>query len=584
MLTKTFFYLFVFSILSLIVGPNKIMAQVCYPSVRLDGYGCSPYLDKGSCKCTVVGYLGYQRDYQCNTNLQQNPSCRTNERACTSNDNGDACVSNWIDYDLNGIKTLNECNCSAVNCSYSQCWGAGTPEPTPTPEPTAPPCTTTSPTNLSLTQVGFSSWNLTWTKGSGGVKQLVYVDTSKSDVESNCPGSSCFLEDENVNVNSESYSISGLTDGDFYYARVVTYFDALCSSNSSTLTDISSCDLSPTSLTLEVGDTSTLTAGVYSSSEIGSVTFTPSGGFISVDPSSDTAYTYSTEVTGVSVGTGTITSNVVSPLGATYCSDSSGVTVNPKGPWWQVVDGDVQTNGDLNSNIPSGDYFNLAGLGGFPGVAKYGGSTSLSSVNVSEKGWLANSSYTPSNNKVQNYAYFKRFIPSEVTLNQIPSDSIEGSFFESGGVESEGYFWYEYDGGVTGPTLSITSSINLPVGRKVIIFATNADLNIEADISYTSGESLLTVLVSGDIAIDGDVENLQGFFLADGDISTGSSSNAFYFKGSIASQGSLILQRDLGDPLNLTTPAEVFEYDPTGIFLFPPKLSIEKTRWKEVAP
>ncbi len=48
--------------------------------------------------------------------------------------------------------------------------------------------------------------------------------------------------------------------------------------------------------------------------------------------------------------------------------------------------------------------------------------------------------------------------------------------------------------------------------------------------------------------------------------------------------GELNLQRDLGDTLNETTASEVFEYDPAGAFLFPPKLSIEKTRWKEVAP
>jgi len=36
--------------------------------------------------------------------------------------------------------------------------------------------------------------------------------------------------------------------------------------------------------------------------------------------------------------------------------------------------------------------------------------------------------------------------------------------------------------------------------------------------------------------------------------------------------------------LNATTPSEVFEYDPVSAFLFPPKLSVEKTRWKEVAP
>jgi hypothetical protein len=172
------------------------------------------------------------------------------------------------------------------------------------------------------------------------------------------------------------------------------------------------------------------------------------------------------------------------------------------GPWWQVVNGDVQTNGDLDSSIPGGYYFGLDGLGGFPGVAKYGGSTSLSSANVSDKGWLANSLYAPANGRVQNYAYFRRLIPEDVVLNPIPSNSVAGSFFTSGGTISDGYYWYEYDASVTGLDLSITSPTTLPDGRKVIILITGANLNIQGSITYTSGESILVALVNGDINID----------------------------------------------------------------------------------
>ena len=74
------------------------------------------------------------------------------------------------------------------------------------------------------------------------------------------------------------------------------------------------------------------------------------------------------------------------------------------------------------------------------------------------------------------------------------------------------------------------------------------------------------------------------FFLADGNISTGVSANPLHVKGSVVALGGLNLQRNLGSSLNPTTPSEVFEYDIASIFLFPPKLSVEKTRWKEVAP
>ncbi len=256
-------------------------------------------------------------------------------------------------------------------------------------------------------------------------------------------------------------------------------------------------------------------------------------------------------------------------------------TPTSAGAWWQVVDSDVQTNGDLNSSVPTGLYFGFPGLGGFPGVAKYGDSTNLSSAKASAKGWLANSRYAPANGRVQDYAYFRRLIPEDVTLNPVSS-------FPSGGTASDGYYWYEYDGSVTGLPFRITSSVNLPAGRKVVLLVTGADLNIEKSINYTSGESIFVALVDGNINIDpsvgGAAFDLQGFFLADSNISTGVSSTPLHVKGSVAALGGLNLQRDLGASLNPIYASEVFEYDPASAFLFPPKLSIEKTRWKEVAP
>lgn len=71
---------------------------------------------------------------------------------------------------------------------------------------------------------------------------------------------------------------------------------------------------------------------------------------ITVNPSSIVDnYPYQTDVTGISVGTTTITSNVYLN-GVLDCTSISNVTVNgtlPPGdiPWWQVVDGDATTNG-----------------------------------------------------------------------------------------------------------------------------------------------------------------------------------------------------------------------------------------------
>ncbi|PIP57308.1 hypothetical protein COX04_00170, partial [Candidatus Woesebacteria bacterium CG22_combo_CG10-13_8_21_14_all_45_10] len=68
-------------------------------------------------------------------------------------------------------------------------------------------------------------------------------------------------------------------------------------------------------------------------------------------------------------------------------------TPTPARAWWRVIDGDVKTNGNLVSQVPSGLKFDLVGTGGYPGLPAYGGSTNLNSALVSDKGWLANSRY-----------------------------------------------------------------------------------------------------------------------------------------------------------------------------------------------
>ena len=293
----------------------------------------------------------------------------------------------------------------------------------------------------------------------------------------------------------------------------------------------------------------------------------------------------------VSCGGGTQTRSCTNPApscGGADCVGSSSQLCNTQScitrPWWQVIDGDVQANGSLNSTIPAGLYFGLPGSGGFPGVAKYGTSTTLSSSKVSAKGWIANSSYS-SPNGFQNYTYFRRKTPHETTINTVAGTT----FILNGSASADGNYWYEYDGALTGGLpLAISSAINLADGVKVILLVTGADLNIEKSINYTSGRSLFVALVDGSINIDpslgGGSPDLQGFFLADNNFSTGVSTNPLYIKGSVVALTGINFQRDLGSSLNSTTPSEVIEYDPLGIFLFPSKLSVEKTRWKEVAP
>jgi hypothetical protein len=124
---------------------------------------------------------------------------------------------------------------------------------------------------------------------------------------------------------------------------------------------------------------------------VSKVTFSSSNNGIVESSGSDTSHPYITTATAVSLGTATITAEAVMGW-AVVCFNTASVTVTLPGPWWQVKDGDVTTNGDINSTLPptAGLYFDTTGSGGYPGIAKYGGSTSLSSAKVSVKSWLAN--------------------------------------------------------------------------------------------------------------------------------------------------------------------------------------------------
>lgn len=269
-------------------------------------------------------------------------------------------------------------------------------------------------------------------------------------------------------------------------------------------------------------------------------------------------------------------------------------------PWWQVMDADVLTLGNLISGVPGtlGEGFILDGPGGFPGVAIYGGTVADFSAGggtgtVSSTGWLGNASTV--SQKTYSYDYFESLIPSDIIINEITSTDVDGSLFSSGGIESRGYFWYRFDG-TTGVTqnqdLTITSGVNLG-SRKVILLVKGANLNIGGDINLLDGAGFFQTIVGknesggkGDILIDPDAVSLEGFYFADSNFQTGSAGEdadeQLYVRGAVVAYEGMILERDLAN--DNTTPAEFFEYGLDQVLLYPPSLSVKKIRWKEVAP
>lgn len=268
-------------------------------------------------------------------------------------------------------------------------------------------------------------------------------------------------------------------------------------------------------------------------------------------------------------------------------------------PWWQVIDSDIIAGGNIISSIPSSctlpgcnPLFGLEGLGGFPGVPVYGGSSaSFGDGEVSSTGWLANSETLFS--KIYDYSYFSRLVRPDVTLTEILKNSVNEGFFASGGTPKRGFVWYHFDGenDLTLGDLDI-SSINMPADRKVVVLVENADLRLNGAIDVNDGIGFIMFIVGknesgdkGNIIIADSLpgqDNIEGVFLTEGQFRTGAGSNPLYVRGMVAAYDGIVLERDLSD--NSDEPAEVFEFAPDFILNFPRDLTFKRLRWKEVAP
>lgn len=319
--------------------------------------------------------------------------------------------------------------------------------------------------------------------------------------------------------------------------------------------------------------------------------------------------TYSLSLTGMPAGYICSTGCAQScPTAAGVVSPSSKnffLTYSP-GPWWQVKDGDVESNGDLNSAPPlpqPPNFFDLKGPGGFPGIPTYNGTLSgIDSTNVSETKWLAASSIT--NPKIYNYQFFINQVPTSIlsTFNTIAAgDDVAADLTNPGATHdsnSDFYYWYKYDGNANGHQALTIPAVDIG-DRKVIVFVDSADVNITGNIALNDGVGFFLLIVGQDAAgnggsinvatsVGGGAANLEGLYIgddsfADGTLKPGGDDVKLHVRGSVVAYRSVALQRDLG-AADVTDPAELFEYAPDQIMLFPKALSVRKINWKEIAP
>ena len=242
------------------------------------------------------------------------------------------------------------------------------------------------------------------------------------------------------------------------------------------------------------------------------------------------------------------------------CYDTSILTVNDSipsnSPWWQVVDGDVTTEEDIISEVPSDNVFIADGAGGFPGVPVYGTSLDTVSGGISSLSWNANT--LTSQPRIWEDAYFEALIPDAVVGN---------------GDTYDGYEWNI----ISNPTATLNTT---NFGNRKVIYFIDGNLNIDGNITLDNGVGFFVAFVSGNITINPNVTNIEGMYLTDGTFNT-SGTIAFNGRGSFVAYSGFNINRDLVNDIN---PSEIFEFAPDQILLFPPNLMFKRTKWTEVAP
>ena len=572
-LIKILIFLITLAGIVLFAGTTKVRADYCAAQRLQSLY----FADANEC---VAGYTCDKvlRDATVTCNLT---TCRSN-------------ASNYVGgakCNYNSEDARWECLGGTYKDASAGCWVL---EDTPTPTPAPPPPPTPTPTpvpNPSCTSAGppgnptVTGNPATYYVYAYGVNNATSVSFPTWSAENGqddivwYPGTNLGGGTWRGTVNFANHASYGQFYVHVYMYGISTVFcgtaDFIRATPSCTV------DLLPASASISLGLSASFIASVVpSNGSVSQVNFLSGNTAIAtVSPASDTTVVYLTEATGVGVGSTTIRAGVIMS-GAERCFDTSAITFTPPGPWWQVVDSDVTTNGDIVSRIyPAGTKFILDGLGGYPGVAVYGAQAVFGNGTVSSKGWLANTTSAWLTKKTYDYNYFKNLVPSTWWDGKTTTGATisTANYFRTEGAAVNGYKLFYRSGNLT---INATQDM---LGQRAILLLDGGDLTINNNISLTDGSGFFMAIVKGNIIINPAVASLEGFYSADNQFRTGTGSVPLTVRGSVAGLGGVSLQRNL-QAGNTTTPAELFEYAPDLIFTYPSKLSVRKMRWKEVAP
>lgn len=448
-------------------------------------------------------------------------------------------------------------------------------------------CTATGPSNIAVTQGSSgSSATVSWTPGTGGTVQRLYVDQSATEVGNNCPtANACEVKAESLLNSTNSYVVSGLQNDTTYYFRVVTYKDASCWRASVATYRTPNLTLAGRVYLDSLNNCSTTTPW-----NLGGLTVSVRGTAYSTSVGSDGRFAmYGGTTNPISYLDLTGFGSAYTPSTATGCNQGATLTsvANPsttnyfyltplREAWWQVIGGSAYANGNVRSELPSASARLITPeLGGEVGaLMRASGVVDVGAGAVSDPGYSAQTRYK---GKTMDFAYFAAHMgvtPS--TENDWAADTMNKP------TNNPDRTFYYLD--PTSQEASVSTPWTVAAGESYVVFV-DGDLRIASPVTVAEG-GFLAFIVNGSIRVSPAISEIQGLYVADGAIITESNGGvdvAAEFEGSMVAWGGFNMGRDLVAN-NVGTPGESFRYRPDLLLNMPDAMKIFALRWEEVVP
>ena len=250
--------------------------------------------------------------------------------------------------------------------------------------------------------------------------------------------------------------------------------------------------------------------------------------------------------------------------------------------WFGGAGGDMTAIGPLRSMVGPTKLF----IRDPAGVAWAGGTLDLGGQSASTPGWaMSNSPLSSLLVSDYNFAYLKGQILAGINPTTITA--VDTTSLTSGVTDAAGIHYVRTSG-------DIDVASNIDIGdNKVVWLAEGGDINLKANINLNDNKGLLVIVTDGNINIDPGIGNttlvdpatltphLEGIFIADGAVNTGSGNNQLRIDGSVVGLSGVNLQRE---KISLLYPVEYFVFRPDLVMNMPSSLLRKNLQWQELAP